>query len=93
MTTIAGWPANKTTALDYFNGTTPADMEDAYVMKDGRLREVWDCGTELVSGHVALYGNWPETFDVSPATTIFFSPIERWTTDRANLDAGLIPLR
>lgn len=78
MPKIAGWPAKETTAHDYWSGKTPDEMEDAYVMKDGGLREVWDVGIELVDGKVALFGNWPESFDVPPDTQIFFSPAQRW---------------
>ena len=78
MTRIAGWPAKKTTALEY-KDSPPEDLEDAYVMKDGRLREVWDVGIKTTDdGKIILYGNWPDSFDVEPNTPIFYSPPERW---------------
>ena len=76
---IAGWTAKETTADAYqSDGQTPDDLEDAYVIKDGRLQEVWDCGIERPDGKVTLYGRWPDGFDVDPQTTIYYSPPERW---------------
>ena len=77
MTTIAGWKARETTA-DAYRLNPPEDLEDAYVIKDGRLREVWDVGIDLIDGQVQLYGNWPDDFYVPKSTPIYYSPPERW---------------
>lgn len=75
---IAGWEAKQTTADAYWSNP-PEDLEDAYVIKDGRLREVWDVGIDKSpDGNVSLYGSWPDEYLVTPDTPIYYSPPERW---------------
>lgn len=74
-----GWTMKVTTADAYQSeGSAPEDMEDAYVMRNGRLAEVWDCGVGRVDGKVVLYGNWPADMQVDPNEPIYYSPPERW---------------
>lgn len=79
MTTVrlGGHVAKQITAKVYMDGT-PDDLDDAYVRKDGRIRDVWDVGIELVDGKVALYGNWPDAHLVPTDEPIYYSPPERW---------------
>jgi hypothetical protein len=74
---LGGFVAKTCTARTYWAGA-PDDLEDAYVRKDGRVREVWDVGIDLVDGKVALYGNWPDAYLVDAGEQIFYSPPERW---------------
>lgn len=79
MPRIAGWEAKETTAEAYWRHGGPDDLEDAYVMKDGRLREVWDVGIDKMhDGGICLYGSWPDAFVVTPSTPIYYSPPSRW---------------
>lgn len=77
MVRLGGYPAKQIDARTYWSGT-PDDLDDAYVRRDGRIREVWDVGIDLVDGKVALYGNWPDALLVDPSEPIFYSPPERW---------------
>lgn len=78
MTVRLGWFVAKTCTANSYWQQPPDDLEDAYVRKDGRIREVWDVGINLVDGKVALYGNWPDAHLVDPSEQIFYSPPERW---------------
>lgn len=74
---IAGHTAKQTTA-ECYRTNPPDDLDDAYVLRNGRLQEVWDVGIDLLDGKVSLYGSWPNSFDVEPSTPIYYSPPERW---------------
>jgi hypothetical protein len=75
---LGGFVANTCTARTYW-AQPPDDLEDAYVRMDGRIREVWDVGIDLVDGKVALYGSWPDAYLVDPSEQIYYSPSERWS--------------
>lgn len=74
---LGGFLAKTCTAHTYWQ-KAPEDLEDAYVRIDGRVREVWDVGIDLVDGKVALYGSWPDAHLVDPSEQIYYSPPERW---------------
>ncbi len=77
-----GWTMKETTAEAFHAGTSPDEMDDAYVVLPGEetLREVWDVGVMVWDDKVALYGNFPDA--VVPKTwTIFYSPPERWEAE------------
>lgn len=78
MVMKSGYKMLETTAEVYFS-SPPDDMEDAYVIKHGVLREVWDVGCEKTpDGQIYLYGTWPAEHIVPPNEPIYYSPPERW---------------
>lgn len=62
-------------AEEYWKGTTPEDMEDAWVYRPGStgLTEVWDVGIEKQDGKIVLYTQHAEPTLVDPEYLIFYS--------------------
>jgi len=70
---INGHRTKSCTALEYW-GNPPDDLDDAYVVKGASVKEVWDVGIERTKdGKIALYGSWPDAFNVTPETPIFYT--------------------